>query len=80
MADWLFTRDPSALPLHCVRIVREQLPGYRVQRRPVTADILERFLAGESIADLTHVYTLPTPEVETIVRHEWAVRRHAQPQ
>jgi hypothetical protein len=80
MADGLFARDPSALPPHRVRTVREQLQGYRVQRRPVTADILERFLAGESIADLTRVDTLPTQEVETIVRHELAARRHEQQQ
>jgi hypothetical protein len=80
MADGLFARDPSALPPNCVRTVLEQLPGYRVQRRPVTADILERFLAGESIADLTRVDTLPTEEVETIVRHELAARRHDQQQ
>jgi hypothetical protein len=80
MADGLFARDPSALPPHWVRTVLEQLPGYRVQRRPVTADILERFLAGESIADLTRVYTLPTQEVEMILRQELAARRHEQQQ
>lgn len=80
MADGLFARDPSALPPHCARTVREQLPAYRVQRRPVTADLLERFPAGESIADLTRVHTLSTQEGETIVRHELAARRHEQQQ
>jgi hypothetical protein len=80
MADGLFARDPSALPPHWVRTVLEQLPGYRVQRRPVTADILERFLAGESIADLTRVYAMPTQEVEMILRQELAARRHEQQQ
>jgi hypothetical protein len=78
MADGLFARDPSALPPHWVRTVLEQLPGYRVQRRPVPAALLKRFLAGESIADLTRVYTLPTREVEMILPQELAARRHEQ--
>ena len=80
VADGLFARDPSALPLHWVRTVLDHLPGYSAHRRPVTADILERFLAGESIADLTQVYTMPTEEVEMILRQELAARRHEQQQ
>ena len=80
MADGLFARDPSALPPHWVRTVLAHLPGYSAHRRPVTADILERFLAGESIADLTHVYTMPTEEVEMILRQELAARRYEQQQ
>jgi hypothetical protein len=80
IADGLFARDPSVLPPHWVRTVLEHLPGYSAHRRPVTADILERFLAGESIADLTRVYTMPTEEVEMILRQELADRRHEQQQ
>jgi hypothetical protein len=80
VADGLFARDPSALPPHWVRTVLEHLPGYSANRRPVMADILERFLAGESIANLTRVYTMPTQEVEMILRQELAASRHEQQQ
>jgi hypothetical protein len=76
MADGLFARDPSALAPHWVRTVLQQLPGYTVKRRPVTAAIVERFLAGESIAELTRVYTMPPQEVEMILRQELAARRN----
>ena len=80
VADGLFARDPSALPSHWVRTVLEHLPGYSAHRRPMTADILERFLAGESIANLTRVYTMPPQEVEMILRQELATSRHEQQQ
>jgi hypothetical protein len=76
MADGLFARDPSVLAPYWVRTVLQHLPGYTVKRRPVTADIVERFLAGESIADLTRVYTIPPQEVEMILRQALAARRH----
>jgi hypothetical protein len=76
MADGLFARDPSALASHWVRTVLHHLPGYTVKRRPMTADIVERFLAGESIAELTRVSTMPPQEVEMILRQALATRRH----
>jgi hypothetical protein len=78
MADGLFARDPSALAPHWVRTVLRQLPGYTVQRRPVTADPVERFLAGESIAELTRLYTMPPQEVEMLLRQALAARRNDQ--
>lgn len=80
MADGLFARDPSALAPHWVRTVLQQLPGYTVKRPPVAADLLERFLAGESIADLTRVYRIPPQEVELILRQELATRGHGDEQ
>jgi Lipopolysaccharide-assembly len=77
LADGLFARDPSALAPHWVRTVLQQLPGYTLERRPVMADISERFLAGESIADLARVYTMPPQEVERILRQALAARRHS---
>jgi hypothetical protein len=53
VADGLFARDPSALAPHWVRTVLEHLPGYTRKRRPGMVDLSERFLAGESMADLT---------------------------
>jgi hypothetical protein len=76
LADGLLARDPSALAPHWVRTVLQQLPGYTVKRPPVGADLLERFLAGESIADLTRVYRMPPQEVELILRQELATRAH----
>jgi hypothetical protein len=76
MADGLLARDPSALALHWVRTVLQQVPGYTVKRRPVPADLVERFLAGESIADLTRVYTTLPQEVEMILRQTLATRRN----
>jgi hypothetical protein len=78
MADGLFARDPSALAPHWVRTVLRQLPGYTVQRRPVTADLVERFLAGESIAELTRLYTMPPQEVEMLLRQALAARPNDQ--
>jgi hypothetical protein len=77
VADGLFARDPSALAPHWVRTVLQQLPGYTVRRYPATADIVERFLAGESITDLARVYTIPPQEVEKILRQELAATRKA---
>jgi hypothetical protein len=76
LADGLFARDPSALAPHWVRMVLQQLPGYTLKRGPMMADISERFLAGESIADLARVYTIPPQEVERILRQALAARRH----
>jgi hypothetical protein len=76
MADGLFARDPSALAPHWVRTVLQHLPGYTVKRRAVTADILERFLAGDSIAARIREDTMPPQEVEMILRQELAVRRN----
>jgi hypothetical protein len=76
LADGLLARDPSALAPHWVRTVLQQLPGYTVKRPPVGADLLERFLAGASIADLTRVYRMPPQEVELILRQELATRAH----
>jgi len=78
VADGLFARDPSAVAPHWVRTVLQQLPGYTSDRRPVTADILKRFLAGESIAELAQVYTMPPEEVEIILRQALAARRNGQ--
>jgi hypothetical protein len=80
LADGLFARDPSALAPHWVRIVLQQLPGYILKRHPVMADISERFLAGESIANLARVYTIPPQEVEMILRQELAARRDGHEQ
>ena len=77
MADGLFARDPSALAPHWVRTVLQQLPGYTVRRYPATADIVERFLAGESITDLARAYTIPPQEVEMLLRQELAATRKA---
>jgi Lipopolysaccharide-assembly len=74
VADGLLARDPSALAPYWVRTALQHLPGYTVKRRPVTADVLERFLAGESIADLTRVYTIPPQEVEMILRQALAAK------
>ncbi|MDQ3829956.1 MAG: LPS assembly lipoprotein LptE [Candidatus Tectomicrobia bacterium] len=76
MADGLFARDPSALAPHWVRTVLQHLPGYTVKRRPVTPDLVERFLAGDSIADLSRVYTIPPQEVEMFLRQALAARRN----
>jgi hypothetical protein len=76
MADGLFARDPSALAPHWIRTVLKQLPGYTLKRSPVAADLLERFLAGESIADLTRVYRIPSQEVELLLRQELAARQN----
>jgi Lipopolysaccharide-assembly len=80
VADGLLARDPSALAPYWVRTALQHLSGYTVKRRPVTADILERFLSGESIADLTRVYTIPPQEVEKILRQALTVRRTEQEQ
>jgi hypothetical protein len=74
LADGLFARDPSALAPHWVRMVLQQLPGYTLKRRAGMADVSERFVAGESIADLARVYMIPPQEVERILRQELAAR------
>ena len=42
----------------------------------MTADLVERFLAGESIVDLTRVYTITIPpqEVEMLLRQALVAR------
>ena len=70
LADGLFARDPSALAPHWVRTVLQQLPGYTVKSPPVAADLLERVLAGESIADLIRVYMIPPQEVEGLAKNK----------
>jgi hypothetical protein len=77
LADGVFARDPSALAPHWVRTVLQQLPGYTVQRHPTTVDIVERFLAGESIDDLARAYAIPPQEVERILRQELTPKREA---
>jgi hypothetical protein len=77
VADGLFARDPSALAPYWVGTMLQHLPGYTVKRRPVPAGLVERFLAGESIADLTRAYTMPPQEVELILRQALAARWRA---
>jgi hypothetical protein len=76
LADGLFARDPSALAPHWVRTVLEQLPGYTLKRRPGMVDLSERFLAGESMADLSWLYRGPPQGVERSVRQELAAKRN----
>jgi hypothetical protein len=76
LADGLFARDPSAVAPQWVRLVLQHLPGYTLKRRPVMADIAERFLAGESVAELARVYAMPPQEVERILRQALAARRN----